>query len=169
MSPNFSILDHYRQMARYNTEANRILYHACAALDDAALKQARPAFFGTIHGTLNHILVGDRLWMARFRGEAVPALALDAVLHEAFDDLRAARVSFDAEIEAFMTGLKPEFLGSVLHYENYQGKVCDDPVPLCLAHFFNHQTHHRGQVHDLLTQTEVPPPSLDLHRVLIPI
>ncbi len=169
MSADFSILDHYRQMARYNAEANRILYGACASLGEDALKQARPAFFGSIHGTLNHILVGDRIWMGRFRGEDVPSTGLDAILYEAFDDLRAAREAFDAEIETFMTDLKPQFLKSVLRYKNHQGKACTDPAPLCLAHFFNHQTHHRGQVHDMLSQTEVPPPSLDLHRVLIPI
>ena len=169
MNVQFSILDHYRQMARYNAEANRILYDACARLGEAALKQTRPAFFGSIHGTLNHILVGDRLWMARFRGEPVPALALDAILHEAFDELRADRVAFDAGIEAFMAGLQPSFLHTDLRYVNYQGTACADPAPLCLAHFFNHQTHHRGQVHDMLTQTEVPPPSLDLHRVLMPL
>jgi uncharacterized damage-inducible protein DinB len=161
-------LEHFRMLARYNAEANRLLYDACARLPDAERTRARPAFFRSIHGTLNHILVGDRIWMARFAGQAVPSTGLDAILYADFAALRVAREAEDARIEAFAAALQPAALAGSIRYVNHAGLPYDDPVPLLLAHVFNHQTHHRGQVHDLLSQTDVAPPSLDLHRVLRP-
>jgi uncharacterized damage-inducible protein DinB len=79
-----------------------------------------------------------------------------------------ARQAEDARIEAFAAGIDEGFLGGKIRYVNNEGRSCDDPVDLLLAHFFNHQTHHRGQVHDMLTQTGVSPPVLDLHRVIRP-
>lgn len=163
-----SLIQNFRMLARYNTLANRRLYEACASLSDAERKEDRPAFFGSIHGTLNHIMVGDRIWLARFGGEEVPSTNLDAVLYEDFDELRGARVSEDERIEAFAFGLDEELLGGKIRYTNNEGKIYVDPVDLLVAHLFNHQTHHRGQIHDMLTQTEVPPPVLDLHRVIKP-
>jgi uncharacterized damage-inducible protein DinB len=161
-------IDHYRLLARYNAGANRILYGACAQLSDAERKRTRPAFFHSIHGTLNHILLGDRIWMGRFAGQTLPSTNLDAILYEDFAGLRAEREAMDARIEAFAAGLDAALLARSLRYLNNSGRACEDPVPLLLAHFFNHQTHHRGQVHGLLSQTELPPPPLDLHRVLRP-
>lgn len=159
---------HFRMLASYNALANRRLYEACARLGDAERKEERPAFFGSIHGTLNHVLVGDRIWLARFGGEEVPSTGLDAVLYEDFDELCRAREHEDERIEAFASGLTEGFLGGTIRYVNNAGKDYEDPVNLLVAHFFNHQTHHRGQIHDLLTQTDVPPPVLDLHRVIKP-
>jgi uncharacterized damage-inducible protein DinB len=163
-----ALIAHLRMLARYNTGANAILYEACARLPDAERKRRRPAFFHSIHGTLNHILLGDRIWMARFAGQDVPSTGLDAILYEDFAELRAARAAEDARIEAFAAALEPARLAGSIRYVNNEGRPCDDPVALLLAHFFNHQTHHRGQVHGLLSQTDVPPPVLDLHRVLRP-
>ena len=159
---------HFRMLARYNALANRRVYEACARLGDAELEKERPAFFGSIHGTLNHVLVGDRIWLARFGGEEVPSTGLDAVLYEDFDGLRRAREHEDERIQAFASGLPDGFLGGTMRYVNEAGKTYEDPVRLLVAHLFNHQTHHRGQIHDLLTQTNVPPPVLDLHRVIKP-
>ena len=162
------LITHFRTMARYNRLANERLYAACAELSEAELKRLRPAFFTSIHGTLNHILVGDRIWLARFEGKDVPSTGLDAILYEDFSELRAARVAGDARIEGFVAGLAPEFLGGSVGYVNNEGRRFDDPVDLLLTHLFNHQTHHRGQVTDLLMQTNIAPPVLDLHRVLKP-
>ena len=163
-----SLISHFQMLARYNALANEKLYTACARLSDSERKQRRQAFFTSIHGTLNHILLGDRIWLARFAGQQAPSTGLDTVLYEEFEALLAARRTEDARIDAFADGLTEAFLAGSIRYVNNAGKPCDDPMPLLVAHFFNHQTHHRGQVHDLLTQTEVPPPSLDLHRVLRP-
>ena len=163
-----ALIANFRVLAHYNRGANRILYDACARLPENELKRQRPAFFRSILGTLNHILVGDRIWMARFAGREVPSTGLDAILFDDFAALRAAREEMDGRIEASMDALTTEFLSGSIRYINNEGRPYDDPVPLLLTHFFNHQTHHRGQVHGLLSQTDVPPPSLDLHRVLRP-
>jgi uncharacterized damage-inducible protein DinB len=159
---------HFRTLAAYNRLANLRLYEACARLDDAERKEPRPSFFGSIHGTLNHLMVGDCIWLARFAGEEVPSTELDAILYEDFEELREARGEEDARIEAFAAGIGEGFLRGEIRYVNNEGRTCVDPVGLLVAHLFNHQTHHRGQVHDMLCQTSVPPPVLDLHRVIRP-
>lgn len=156
------------EMARYNRGANERLYAACAELSDAERRRDRGAFFGSIHATLNHLMVGDRIWMARFRGQRVPSDRLDAILYDAFDALREARAELDAEIVAFMDAVDAAFLDGTIRYRNNEGRDFADPVRLILPHFFNHQTHHRGQVHAMLTQAGGPAPVLDLHRVLKP-
>jgi len=165
---NNSLLEHFQLLAHYNTLANRKLYAACAALDDLERKRIRPAFFKSIHGTLNHILVGDRIWLDRFEGKEVPSTGLDAILYEDFEELRDARILEDERIEACIANFTEAFLTKSIRYRNNQGNIHADPVPLLVAHFFNHQTHHRGQVHDLLNQTAIAPPSLDMHRVIRP-
>jgi len=162
------LIDHFQRLARYNARANAVLYAACADLDTTALKHARPAFFGSIFATLNHILVGDRVWLARFEGGEAPSTGLDALLYDEIDDLRAARQTEDARLTAFAKGLTPAWLTGHIEYVNHQGRILRDPNAMLLAHLFNHQTHHRGQVHDMLSQTDVPPPSLDMHRLLNP-
>ncbi len=162
------LIAHFRMMASYNTLANARLYEACARLSDAERKRHRLAFFKSIHGTLNHILLGDRIWLTRFAGGVAPSTYLDAILYEGFDDLRVARTSEDRRIEAFAASLTDAFLTKDFEYVNNSGRLCRDPAAVVLAHFFNHQTHHRGQVHDMLSQTDVAPPSLDLHRLIRP-
>ncbi len=162
------LVQHFKMLARYNTLANRRLYEVCAQLTDAERKRIRPAFFKSIHGTLNHIMVGDRIWLTRLEGGEIQSTGLDAILYEDFDQLRSARILEDERIEALASGLTEEFLAGTIRYRNNQGNIHTDPVNLLVAHFFNHQTHHRGQIHDMLTQTEIAPPVLDLHRVLRP-
>ena len=165
-----AIGDHFRLMADYNARANKILYDAVSLLSDEEYRKQRPAFFGSIHGTLNHILLGDLIWVTRFEGGSFSSMNLGAEQHQRFAELRAAREAMDARIEAFMTfRLTTDFLTGSIAYVNNDGIECEDPVSVLLPHLFNHQTHHRGQVHDMLSQTEVVPPSLDLHRVILPI
>jgi uncharacterized damage-inducible protein DinB len=113
-------------------------------------------------------MVADRNWLARFSGEEVPSTALDAILYEDFEELREAREAEDARIEAFAARLDGGFLKGTIRYLNNEGKPYEGPGVLLVTTFFNHQTHHRGQVHDMLSQTDVPPPVLDLHRVVRP-
>lgn len=162
------LLQTWRMLAKYNRLANEQLYNACARLTDDERKLGRPAFFGSIHGTLNHILLADRLWLARFAGEEVDTPPLNTILYDGFSDLRRAREAEDTRIEAFARSMDEAFLRRTIRYRNHQGRLYVDPVPLLVTHFFNHQTHHRGQVHDLLAQTRVTPPSLDLHRMFRP-
>ncbi len=161
-------VDHFVLLGRYNTLANRRLYDACAMLGDVERRQDRKAFFRSIHGTLNHILVGDRIWLARFEGREVPSTGLDAELYVDFDALREAREREDARIEAFVAGLNEAFLAGTIRYVNNEGRMLADPVSLLVPHFFNHQTHHRGQVHDMLCQAGHRGLVLDMHRVIAP-
>lgn len=155
-------------MAKYNRRANILLYDVCERLSDSERKVHRKAFFGSIHGTLNHIMVGDRIWMTRFEGGEAPSTGLDAILYDDFAELKAARGIEDARIDRFTAGLSAKFLEGSITYINNQGKLYCDPVPVLLAHFFNHQTHHRGQVHNMLSQVGIETPVLDLHRVIVP-
>jgi uncharacterized damage-inducible protein DinB len=156
------------QFARYNRRANEALYEACAALSDDERRRDLGAFFKSVHGTLNHLLLGDLIWMARFEGGTHPSSDLGAILHDDFAELRQARVAMDARIEVFFDRLPDGFEVRTLRYLNNSGFDTVDPVAVILPHFFNHQTHHRGQVHTLLAQLGRTPPVLDLHRLLRP-
>ncbi len=159
-----SLITHFQMMAKYNRLANALLYGVCGRLSD----MERRAFFGSIHGTLNHIMVGDRIWMTRFEGGEAPSTGLDAILCDDFAELRAARGVEDSRIDRFALGLSAKFFeGSITHVNN-QGKRYSDPMPVLFAHFFNHQTHHRGRIHNMLSQAGVETPVLDLHRVIVP-
>ena len=153
---------YFHRFGRYNAWANRRLYEACAALSPADYRALRPSFFGSIHATLNHILVGDRVWMGRFDGVPSGIERLDQILYDAFADLRAAREAEDARILGFVSGLGDDAIAAMLRYRNMAGEPQETPLAWTLAHFFNHQTHHRGQVHGMLSGTPVAPPPLDL-------
>ena len=157
-------LDYFRSFARYNQWANRRLYAACAQLPEAEFLKKRPSFFGSIHATLNHILVADRVWMGRFLGHPSGIRALDQILYPEFAGLRVAREAEDAQIVSWTDFLDLPSLNSTLRYETLSEPVraMATPMRVVLGHFFNHQTHHRGQAHALLSQTAVAPPPLDL-------
>ena len=161
--------EYFQMLARYNRIANERLYGRCAGLSDAEYRGERRGSFGSIHALLNHILVGDRIWMARFEGQgSATPLALNTILYDSFAELRDARAEFDGRIEAFFSRIDDAALAREMHYVNNAGVAYVDAFAMVLAHFFNHQTHHRGQVHVMLSQTEVRPPSLDLHRIIHP-
>ena len=158
----------WAQYATYNRRANEALYAACAGLSGTEYRRNLGAFFGSVHGTLNHLLLGDTIWMARFEGGTHPSTGLDAILFEKFDALRAAREQMDRRIERFFAALPEGFDNKTVRYLNNAGFESEDPLEVILPHFFNHQTHHRAQVHTLLSQLGHKPPVLDLHRVLRP-
>lgn len=153
---------YFQRFARYNAWANRRLYEACAALSRDEYRARRSSFFGSIHATLNHILVGDRVWMGRFENLPSGVERLDQILHEEFADLRSARAVEDARILDYVGGLDEDAVAGTLRYRNMAGEAHETPLAWTLAHFFNHQTHHRGQVHGMLSGTPAVPPPLDL-------
>jgi len=161
---------YFRQLASYNIWANERIYAAAAELSDAERKAKRPSFFGSIHATLNHILVGDRVWLWRLTAKPGTALpnrppeitGLNQELYENFDELRAARVKEDARIATVISRYSDADLSCKLDYANMLGEERHTPMAQVLAHVFNHQTHHRGQVHGLLSDTRIVPPSLDM-------
>ena len=153
---------YFQTLARYNAWANRRLYAACGALPEDAYLRERPSFFGSIHKTLNHILVVDRLWLSRFQKTAGAPNKLDQLQEKNFAGLNQARAAEDRRILEFTAGLTDAGVAAVLHYTNLKGQPSFGPMVLYLAHVFNHQTHHRGQVHGLLSQDMKEPPSLDI-------
>lgn len=155
------MLAHFKRFAAYNKWANGRLYEACGQLPDSAYFEKRPAFFGSIHGVLNHMMVGDTIWTSRLQGKS-PVIALDAEIYAERDTLRAARRKMDDEIIAFMDGLSEADMAGDVTYKTTSGDPFTMARSVILQHFFNHQTHHRGQAHDLLSQTSVEPPVLDL-------
>jgi len=162
------VIEHFQRMARYNTVANTRLYDVVGTLPAAEFEKPRKGFFSSIQGTLNHLMIGDGIWLARFDGRSMLSTDLDSMPYPAFADLRAAREALDSDIEARMAALHPAWLPGEVAYVDNAGVPRSDPILTILAHFFNHQTHHRGQVHDMLSQTGVETPVLDLHRCLHP-
>ncbi len=156
--------DHVRRMARYNAWANRRIYDAVAALPPGEFEKERPAFFRSIKGTLNHLLVGDRIWLAFLTGAENKIARLDQILYDDLPSLRRAREAEDARLIAHVAPRSESDYAGTLRYRSVLGDQFETPMAVVFAHIFNHHAHHRGQVHDLLTQTTVPPPVLDLHR-----
>ncbi|WP_120496842.1 DinB family protein [Kiloniella sp. EL199] len=153
--------DELQQLAEYNHWANQTLYKSCSDLSETEYKAERPSFFGSIHNTLNHILVGDRIWFGRFEGKP-EKLSLSDILCQDFASLLTARDTEDLRILEYARNTTQNTLDSSLTYTNIAGNTHCDPMSTLLRHTFNHQTHHRGQVHCLLSQTNVAPPSLDI-------
>ncbi len=158
------MIHHFRQLTDYNSGANIRLYDAYAVLSDAELQRDRKGSFNSIHGTLNQILVGGRIWMAQFTGGVAPAIDLVRELNA----LRSARFAEDDQIREFIEGLDANFPEGKIVYVKNEGRMLKDTRHPLLAHFFNHQTHHRGQVHCMLSQAGVATPILDIHRVINP-
>ncbi len=155
--------DHYRMFGHYNAWANNRLYDAAAKLSTELYRADRGAFFKSVHGTLNHLLVTDRIWMQRFTGEGDAPSRLDAILFEAFDELRAAREAEDRRIVNFVDALDRARIAGTIRYRRVSSpEVIEQQLAPALAHWFNHQTHHRGQVHALLTGLVGKAPELDL-------
>ncbi len=155
--------DHYTTFAGYNAWANRRLYEAAALLSDADYRADKGAFFKSMQGTLNHLLVADRIWMKRFTGQGEAPGRLDTILHEGLADLRVARDAEDRRILAYIDGLDEERLAGVIRYRRVStpDAFVQKLMP-ALDHWFNHQTHHRGQAHMILTTLGQPAPELDL-------
>jgi uncharacterized damage-inducible protein DinB len=136
-------------MAEYNMWMNERLYGACAALSDAERKRDRGAFFRSIHATLDHLLWGDSMWLARFQGAPLPT---GPVAIEDFTELRRTRAALDARILEWARGVTPEWLAEPMTWTaKLYGFTQTQPRLVLVAQMFNHQTHHRGQAHAMLT------------------
>lgn len=142
----------YQMFAGYNAWCNERLYAAAATVSDADYRADRGAFFKSLHGTLNHLLVGDRIWMRRFTGVGQKPPALDAILYDGFEALRDARRKEDTLICRYIDRLSEADLAGALRYTTMvRPQTIEQPLMPALDHFFNHQTHHRGQAHALLS------------------
>jgi uncharacterized damage-inducible protein DinB len=150
-------------LAAYNSWANERIYEAASRLSDADYRADRGVFFKSLHGTLNHILVADRIWLQRFTGAGEVPNRLDAILFDSFEDLRDARRAEDRRILAYVGGLRDEDLSGRIRYTTIsKPEPIEQALGPALLHFFNHHTHHRGQAHAVLTGLTGDAPSLDL-------
>jgi len=157
----------FELMASYNQRMNRNTYQAASTLSVNELERDRSAFFGSIIGTLNHILVGDTIWLKRFSGHHITFLSLDHVratempvsleeiLYHQFGALAEARSKMDDVIVQLASELTDDAISYSLAYQNTKGEPFVTNFGYLLQHFFNHQTHHRGQLSTLLLQAGV--------------
>ena len=155
-------VEYVRSMAAYNRWQNRSLYRSAGILSDKDRKLPRGAFIGSIQGTLNHILCGDQRWLSRFGAAEPPAEVLSmtetAELYNNWKSLVEARTSFDETIIIWATNLNSGWLASEISWTSLAlGKSFTHPASLLTVQMFNHQTHHRGQVHAMLTSAGVRP------------
>jgi uncharacterized damage-inducible protein DinB len=154
---------HFLTMANYNRWANVRLYAMAAALPDELYRKEVGVFFKSLHGTLNHLLTTDRIWMRRLDGTGNHPDKLNAIMFVDLSSLHDARKAEDERIVRFVDGLSADDFDRIWDYRTLDGTAQRQPIREILAHLFNHQTHHRGQAHAALTALGiVEPESLDL-------
>ncbi|MGE0768274.1 MAG: DinB family protein [Hyphomicrobiaceae bacterium] len=160
-------VDFVRRLARYNQWQNRSLFGAADGLSAHERLKDRGAFFSSIHGTLSHILWGDLQWMSRFAPDLAdkpPALVRESPGNfPDWDDLKRRRVAFDGTMLGWADAMQADWLdGDLTWYSGAAKANMSMPKWLTVTHFFNHQTHHRGQVHAMLTAAGTKPEDTDL-------
>ncbi len=158
-------------MANYNTWVNAQIFEVCRKISDDQYRKDLGAFFGSIHNTLNHILLVDLLYLGRLKGEANDHIqSLKQVLYDDLDSLVNARVEVDRKLTEYVQRLSENDLNRLVRYSRMSGEVCEENVEDILLTLFNHQTHHRGQVHAMLTQSGIENnemPNIDLVDYLV--
>lgn len=174
-----TLLNHLRLMAQYNQWMNQSLYSAAAQLSEAKLKEDKQAFFGSVFGTLNHIMVADIIWLKRFAKHPTNHLslelvrlietpkALNQILDNSFEKLQQQRLKLDKMIISWCNELTESDLSYPLQYNRMNGEPNLKVYGSLMLHFFNHQTHHRGQLTALLSQEGIDVGVTDL-LMLIP-
>ena len=150
-------------MARYNRWMNERLYALCAGFSDAERRRDRGAFFGSMHGTLNHLLWGDRMWLGRFVGPPCVHPAFGTDMSDDFAELAREREATDQVMLEWAGNVTPEWLASTLEYQSkVDGRTRRLPAAAAAVHLFNHGTHHRGQLTTLVKQAGADPGVTDL-------
>lgn len=154
---------HFKMMAAYNQWANQQVYEAAAQLSEEEFGRDVGAFFKSMRGTLNHLLVADRIWMKRFTGQGDAPSSLDTVVHADLGKLKAARQAEDRRIVDWIDGLEEKaFAGRFTYMTVTDMRTISQRLAPALLHLFNHQTHHRGQAHMILTVLGRPSVGLDI-------
>ena len=174
-----TVKDHFELLALYNQKMNANIYQSAGHLTAEGLAEDRSAFFGSILGTLNHIVTGDTIWLQRFSGhpnsqgclrevaELPSPTRLDQLVFEDLGDLKEHRSWLDSQIINWIATLSQADLDSVFSFHSMKGIPSSKRFSSVILHFFNHQTHHRGQVSTLLAQAGVDIGVTDL-LVMVP-
>jgi uncharacterized damage-inducible protein DinB len=160
--------DYVLLMARYNAWQNQNLMDTASGLDQAARQAERGAFFGSIEKTFSHILWGDGVWLSRFEGREPPAnyRSDSTALIESWESFREERAAFDRQILDWAHRVSPEwFEGDLTWYSGQSGRTACRPKKMVAVQLFNHQTHHRGQIHAMLTAAGARPDATDLQAM----
>ncbi|MEM0945870.1 MAG: DinB family protein [Pseudomonadota bacterium] len=157
--------EYCRTMAQYNHWQNQSLLSAADGIGESSRRAQRGAFFGSIWGTFNHLLWGDTIWMSRFDHGEKPNIGIpgSAEFTKSWEEFRTRRQEMDDRIVAWAEALGDgDLFGPLNWFSGAINAQVERPVALCVTHFFNHQTHHRGQVHAMLTAAGAKPDDTDL-------
>lgn len=172
------LLNQFMLFADYNKLMNQRIVESASRLTAADLTADRGAFFKSVLGTLNHILVGDIIWLKRFSSHApsrqlleYPALldqpqSLDVLLFDSLDDFKTERARIDDILSNWMAGLEERNLENTLSYRNMAGKPQSKTLASLISHLFLHQVHHRGQITTLLSQSGVDFGETDILEII---
>ncbi len=149
-------MKHLMMLANYNTWVNTEIFKLCAELSDEDYRKDRSVFFGSIHATLNHLLLVDMIWLGRMKGQPVESIhSLDQTLFDDFESLSNVRNDIDKQLIDYVSSLDEDNLEKSFSYTRMTGASGESNTHESLLTLFNHQTHHRGQVHAMLTQAGV--------------
>ena len=152
----------FQLLANFNTWANTKIFSSCKELDDTEYKKDRGAFFSSIHGTLNHLLVVDRAYISRIEGKDSGLKSLDQILYENLFQLEEARIKEGKHLVDLVNSLSEKSIHKDITYKGFKTGNTTYTINLILITLFNHQTHHRGQVHNMLSQAGIKPPQIDI-------
>jgi len=155
-------ITNFQLLANFNTWANTKIFSSCKELDDTEYKKDRGAFFSSIHGTLNHLLVVDRAYISRMEGKVYSLKSLDQILFESLLQLEEARIKEDKRLVDLVNSLSEESIHKEITYKGFETGNTTYTINMILITLFNHQTHHRGQIHNMLSQAGVNPPQIDI-------
>ena len=155
-------ITNFQLLANFNTLANTKIFSACKELDEAEYKKDRKAFFSSIHGTLNHLLVVDRAYISRIEGKDHGLRGLDQILFESLRQLEEARIKEDKRLVDLVNNLSMESIHKEITYKGFETGNTTYTINMILLTLFNHQTHHRGQIHNMLSQADIKPPQIDI-------
>ena len=157
-----TIIANFQLLANFNTWANTKIFSACKELDDTEYKKDRKAFFSSIHGTLNHLLVVDRAFVAHIEEKNHGLKSLDQILYEKLFQLEEARIKEDKRLVDLVNNLSEESIHKEITYNGFETGKTTYTINTILITLFNHQTHHRGQIHNMLSQAGIKPPQIDI-------
>ena len=157
-----TIIANFQLLADFNAWVNTKIFSACKELVEEEYKKDRKAFFSSIHGTLNHLLVVDRAYISRIEGKDHGLKSLDQILYENLILLEEARIKEDKRLVNLVNNLSKDNIHREITYKGFDASKQNYTINLILITLFNHQTHHRGQIHNMISQAGIQPPQIDI-------